>query len=98
MNQPPKGIQDYIYLLEEGAGKVWLRRFLFILIAAFLGTVYHLTEFKNLNAPEAMDAAQVGRNVAEGKGFTTQFIRPAAVFLLEKHAAKKGLPPNQTLK
>lgn len=98
MNQPPKGIQDYIYLLEEGAGKVWLRRFLFILIAAFLGTVYHLTEFKNLNAPEAMDAAQVGRNVAEGKGFTTQFIRPAAVFLLEKHAAKKGLPPNQSLK
>ena len=32
-----------------------------------------------------MDAAQVARNVAEGKGFSTHFIRPFSVYLIEKH-------------
>lgn len=90
MNQPPKGIQDLIYSLEEGAGKVWLSRALFVLIATFLGAVFHLTEFRNLHAPEAMDAAQLGRNLSENKGFTTQFIRPASLYLLQKQAVKQG--------
>ena len=32
--------------------------------------------YHNFAAPEAMDAAQVARNISEGKGFTTEFIRP----------------------
>ncbi len=32
-----------------------------------------------------MDAAQVARNVAEGRGYTTDFIRPFNIYLLQKH-------------
>ena len=32
-----------------------------------------------------MDAAQVARNLAEGHGFTTEFIRPFSIYLLQKH-------------
>jgi hypothetical protein len=35
--------------------------------------------------PEAMDGAQVARNLAEGRGFTTKVIRPFDVYLLQKH-------------
>ena len=33
---------------------------------------------------EAMDAAQVARNIAQGKGYTTLFIRPFSIYLREK--------------
>jgi hypothetical protein len=90
MNRPPKGIQDLIYSLEEGGGKVWMARTLFVLIAVFLGACYHLRDFRNLSTPEAMDTAQLARNLSENKGYTTQFIRPASLFLLQKQAAKHG--------
>jgi hypothetical protein len=32
-----------------------------------------------------MDAAQVGRNLAEGKGFSTEYIRPFDIYLLQRH-------------
>lgn len=90
MSQPPTGIQEWIYSLEEGGGRIWLTRFLVVLIAVFLGTVYHLTEFRNLNAPEAMDTAQIARNLSEKKGFTTQFIRPASLHLIQKRVMNRG--------
>src|SRR5882672_5345924 len=39
-----------------------------------------------------MDAAQLARNIAEGKGFTTSFIRPFSLNLLSKQAAKSSSP------
>ena len=40
--------------------------------------LYNLREFRNLATPEAMDAAQLARNLAEGKGYTHAFHRPFA--------------------
>jgi len=37
------------------------------------------TQFAGLRAPDAMDAAQVARNVSEGAGFTTSVIRPLSL-------------------
>ena len=34
---------------------------------------------------EAMDSAQLARNMAEGKGYTTSFIRPFSMYLLKEH-------------
>jgi 4-amino-4-deoxy-L-arabinose transferase-like glycosyltransferase len=38
-----------------------------------------------MGTQEAMDAAQVARNLAEGNGFTTQFIRPFSIYLVKTH-------------
>ena len=34
--------------------------------------------------PEAMDCAQLGRNIAQGRGFTTGFIRPTSLFFADR--------------
>ncbi|MGE3310220.1 MAG: glycosyltransferase family 39 protein [Limisphaerales bacterium] len=75
-------LQELIHALEVGAGARYLR-----IVAIFLGIVtvsvaYNLREFKNFHSEEAMDAAQVARNLAEGRGFTTRCIRPLSMGVL----------------
>ena len=42
---------------------------------------------------EAMDAAQLARNIAQGKGYTTLFIRPFSMYLVKKrNLEKQGVP------
>src|SRR6185312_14071656 len=48
--------------------------------------VYDLRAYKGFTAPEAMDAAQVARNLADGRGFSTDFIRPFSLYLMQEHA------------
>ena len=50
---------------------------------------YNWRSFRNLGTQEAMDAAQVARNLAEGRGFTTQFIRPFSIYLVKKRNEAK---------
>ena len=45
---------------------------------------YNRRAFKNLATQEAMDSAQLGRNLAQGKGYTTLFIRPISIYLVKK--------------
>jgi 4-amino-4-deoxy-L-arabinose transferase-like glycosyltransferase len=52
-----------------------------------LGVWYDLAAFKNLSTIEGMDAAQLGRNLSKGDGFTTQFVRPFSMHLVQKHRA-----------
>ncbi len=54
------------------------------LLVLILVVVYNWRSFHNLNNPEAMDAAQLGRNLAEGRGYTTQFIRPFSIYLVKQ--------------
>jgi 4-amino-4-deoxy-L-arabinose transferase-like glycosyltransferase len=42
-----------------------------------------------MGSQEAMDSAQLGRNIATGKGYTTGFIRPFSMFLLQRQNAKR---------
>lgn len=55
-----------------------IRRSLFflILIILTLGNLFAL--FRGLNSPQAMDQAQIAREISRGNGFVTKFIRPAA--------------------
>jgi hypothetical protein len=55
---------------------------------------YDLHCYRNFANPEAMDAAQVARNLSEDNGFTTEFIRPFSVYLIQKH--NHASAPNQT--
>ena len=49
-----------------------------VLVAA-LGFVYVFITFKGLDSPNAMDQAQIARELARGHGFRTLMIRPAAL-------------------
>lgn len=65
-----------------------IRRSLFfvILIILTLGNLFTL--FRGLNSPQAMDQAQIAREIARGNGFATKMIRPVAYYQAEKNARR----------
>jgi hypothetical protein len=78
--------QALIHLLEVGGGARVMRWFLTtVALVAMLVLYDGCRAYHSFNSPEAMDAAQLGRNIAEGKGYTTDFIRPFSLFLMQKH-------------
>ncbi len=77
-------LQDFIHNLELGTGARRLNRFLrvggILLGLLVLVAAYDLRAFRNLSTQEAMDNAQLARNLAEGKGYSTLFIRPLSLY------------------
>lgn len=47
--------------------------------------------YRGLDQPAAMDQAQIARNVAQGKGFTTQFLRPIDVASADAFQTEEGV-------
>ncbi|MEN9535927.1 MAG: hypothetical protein RIR37_1200 [Verrucomicrobiota bacterium] len=56
--------------------------FFIVLIILTLGNLFTL--FRGLNSPQAMDQAQIAREIARGNGFATKMIRPVAYYQAEK--------------
>jgi hypothetical protein len=81
----PVGLQEWIHKIEEGEGTKYVRLAFAFLALLGLTALWHLREARNFSAIEAMDSAQIARNIARGQGFTTQFIRPLSIALLEQH-------------
>jgi hypothetical protein len=76
------------YLIHEFEVGRFSRRLQFVPLAVAviaLAVFYDVGNYRNFTAPEPMDAAQVARNVAEGRGYTTEFIRPFSIYLVQKH-------------
>jgi hypothetical protein len=85
--------QDLIHQLEVGIGPRVFRIGLAVLAVVALTFLYDWRAFKNMNTQEAMDSAQVGRNLAQGKGFSTGFIRPLSIFLVKRHNQQRPAAP-----
>ena len=85
-----KQLQEYLHRFEVGEGVRYLRGAVLLFGLVLLTAAYDWLEFRNLATPDAMDAAQLARNLAEGEGFTTRFIRPLSVHLMEAHATRLG--------
>lgn len=81
MEQPQRRLdrtakQIFLYL-------AWLAPCLIILLLVFRH------DYTGLYRSDAMDAAQLARNISNGRGFTTDFIRPLA---LSRHAIAPAAP------
>ena len=81
-------LQEWIHKLEQGTGTRYLKHVALFLALLTLTASYNWRAFKNMSTQEAMDSAQVARNIAEGKGFTTLFVRPLSVYLLQESSAQ----------
>ena len=95
---PPRElIQKLIHMSEFGAGSRYLRFLVLGLAVVGLAFVYNLRAYRNLATQEAMDSAQLARNIADGKGYTTLFIRPFSLYLVQSHnQAKPAAAPATT--
>jgi len=84
-------IQTAIHKMEVGGGQRYLRYFLLALAVLIMGLRYDFHAYKNMFTPEGMDAAQLAHNIADGKGYTTQLIRPLSLYLVQSHNQEKGI-------
>src|SRR5947207_14820566 len=80
----PIRVQELIHKFEEGAGYRYLKVLLGIFVMLAMALAYDLAAFRNLSTREGMDAAQLACNLAEARGYTTSFIRPFSVHLLQR--------------
>ena len=83
-------LQEWIHRMELGSGARYVRGFAVVAAFAMLALVYDSYCFRNFNNPEAMDAAQLGRNIAKGRSYTTQFVRPLSIALTREARADKS--------
>lgn len=82
--------QTLIHKLEVGGGQRYLRYVMLTLVVLTVVLRYDFHAYKNLDTPEGMDAAQLAWNISEGKGYTTQFIRPFDIYLTQTHNQAAG--------
>jgi len=90
-------IQTAVHAMELGEWAKYIRVGLFALTTALLIVWYVAVQFRGFEIPEAMDQAQLGRNLACGEGFTTQFIRPISAWRFvqqTKDSQLKGRHPD----
>src|SRR5450432_3211818 len=82
-------IQMLIHKLEIGAGSryIWLVALSLTILA--MGGWYDFHSTRNFSSQEAMDSAQLARNISEGKGYTTVFIRPFSLYLVQAYNEAK---------
>ncbi|MGB6222586.1 ArnT family glycosyltransferase [Haloferula sp.] len=67
-------------------GSVIVRRIIFFVVLVCLTLIHLLVLFRGLGTEQAMDQAQIGRQVARGEGLTTKNIRPLEHHLAETQA------------
>jgi hypothetical protein len=76
-------IQDLVYNLDVGMGLYILRVLLYIGLVLVVAMLYTASQFKGLKNESAMDSAQIARNIAYGRGYTTRNISPASIRLVQ---------------
>jgi 4-amino-4-deoxy-L-arabinose transferase-like glycosyltransferase len=72
-------IQDLVYNLDVGFGLRLIQGSLVVLTILLVLLLYTATQFRGLDNAEAMDYAQLGRNLLVHKRFVTQNIRPLSL-------------------
>jgi hypothetical protein len=63
----------------ESRIRLWILGVVGAITPFLLLGVYYKTMFAGLINPDALDYAQIGRNLSEGRGFTTLILRPLAL-------------------
>lgn len=87
-----KTLQDWVYNVEAGPIRLWLVRMALVLMVVGISAYIGIREFNGLRTFEAMDLAQQARQLAEGKGFTTQLIRPLALWQVRANLGNEAPP------
>lgn len=69
-------VHDFIHSLELGRGRRLILLLSLVAISAFVGVLYIFLEFSGFHRISSMDNAQLARSLAEGRGYSTNYIRP----------------------
>jgi hypothetical protein len=73
-------LHDIVYSIDTGTGLKIIRVGLYVLLLLFIVMVYTATQFRGLKTAEAMDYAQLGRNLSVQNGMVTKYVRPLSMW------------------
>ena len=85
-------LQTFLHAFEQGRAAAWVRRLIVITLVGVVATMWFVFKFNGFAVPEAMDQAQIGRQISSGQGFTTLYARPLAMHLGITHTGNLELP------
>ncbi|HEY2801020.1 MAG TPA: glycosyltransferase family 39 protein [Chthoniobacterales bacterium] len=88
MSSSAEAVQRAVHAIESGGVAVWLRRALVFFAILGIALFYFMHEFRGLATSQAMDQAQIGRELMRGHGWATRFARPLAVGELQRNGKK----------
>jgi hypothetical protein len=77
-------LHDIVYSIDTGTGLKIIRVSLYILVLLVIVMVYTATQFRGLKTEEAMDLAQLGRNMSVQNGMVTKCVRPLTMWQMQQ--------------
>lgn len=83
-------IQGGVHSFEQGRIARWVLRVVVAMALIGLALFWVFAKFNGFYVPDAMDQAQIARQIASGRGFTTLYARPLALRLF----AERGRVPD----
>ncbi|VGO19670.1 ArnT family glycosyltransferase [Pontiella sulfatireligans] len=73
-------LHDIVYSIDTGTGLKIIRVTLYFLFLLVIVMLYSATQFRGLKTEEAMDLAQLGRNMTPSGGMVTKCVRPVTMW------------------
>lgn len=77
-------LHDIVYSIDTGTGLKIIRVALYILFLLVIVMLYTATQFRGLKTEEAMDYAQLGRNLSLNGGLVTKCVRPVTMWKMSE--------------
>ncbi len=81
-------VQTAVHSLDQGRLGTLIKAAAFGALIVCLSLLYLFVQFRGLSTAAAMDQAQISRRLADGKGFTTGYIRPLALSIIQKQTGE----------
>jgi hypothetical protein len=72
-------LHDIVYSIDTGTGLKIIRVTLYVLLLLIIVMLYTATQYRGLTTAEAMDYAQLGRNISLNGGMVTKCVRPVSM-------------------
>ena len=89
-------IQNFLHAFDQGRAGVWIRRLIVVVLMSLIAVMWFGFKFNGFSVPEAMDQAQIGRQLANGQGFSTLYVRPLAMHLGFARTGRIDSPMRET--
>lgn len=75
-------VQGGVHSIDQGRVRQWVLRVVVATAIIGLGLFWLLVKFNGFVVADAMDQAQIARQIASGQGFTTLYARPLVLHML----------------
>jgi hypothetical protein len=83
-------LHDIVYSIDTGTGLKIIRVMLYLLLLLLIVMIYTATQFRGLKSAEAMDYAQLGRNLSKEGGLVTKCVRPVSMWKMSQRNPREN--------